>query len=205
MGDYMRFGVQWYYWLILLAAIILLFFVWRKAMAASKARRERLKKEAAIWKRDYELREKFSILTESKIKETEDLELLHGIAMNIQVMLEKEIDMNTAFSAMPIEKQYVYCLEYYDEDAKNSLSAFFKNNGAPLVPIIPQALTAIGLTELLPWIELLIPMYDPDSLTSIDYDAIAKADEEFKEAFNSDKLCRSAALYIRENIKIFLS
>ena len=96
----MLFGVQWYYWLILALAIILAIFAWIKAMGASRARRERLKKEAAIWKRDYDLRQNFSVLTDDKIKETEETELLHGVALNIQVMLEKQQDMTDAFNSM---------------------------------------------------------------------------------------------------------
>ena len=57
----MLFGLQWYYWLILLVAVVLTIFAWSKALKSSKARRERLKKEAAIWKRDYELRERFAV------------------------------------------------------------------------------------------------------------------------------------------------
>ena len=89
----MLFGVQWYYWVILLVAIIIAIFAWSKALKAGKERREKMKKEAAIWKRDYELREKFTILTEEKLNSTEETELLHGVAMNIQVKLEKANDI----------------------------------------------------------------------------------------------------------------
>mgnify|MGYP006932848907 CR=1 FL=1 len=93
----MIFGLQWYYWLILIVTIILTLIVWKKALTASKIRREKLKKEAAIWQRDYDLRQKYSVLTEEKIKECEDSELLHAVAMNIQVSLENATNMNDAF------------------------------------------------------------------------------------------------------------
>ena len=176
----MLWGVQWYYWAILLGAIILAIFAWRKAFIASRERRERLKREGAIWKRDYDLRQKYSVLTLEKLKETEDTELLHAVAMNIQVFLENETNMNEAFSALSKEKQVVYALEYFDEDAKNSLSTFFKNNGAPLVPIIPEALEAVGATKYIEIVNSILPMYDPDSDVSIDYTVISAADEKFK-------------------------
>lgn len=201
----MLFGVQWYYWLILLIAIILLFFAWSKALKTSKARRERLKKEAAIWKRDYELREKFAVLTADKIKETEETELLHGVAMNIQVMLENEVDMAKKFEELPDEKKYIYTLEYFDEDAQKSLSSFFKNNGAPLVPVVPDALTAIGCDKYISIITPLMEMYDPDSEVSVDNGIIAKADEEFSSVYNSDELCRLSARFIINNKDIFLN
>lgn len=201
----MLFGVQWYYWLILAVAIVLAIFAWIKAMEASRARRERLKKEAAIWKRDYDLRQNFSVLTEDKLKETEDTELLHGVAMNIQVMLENKSDMTTSFNEMPNEKKFIYALEYFDEDAKQSLSTFFKNNGAPLVPLIPQALTTIGAEKYLPLITEIAPMYDEDSEVSIDYALVEKADIKFAEAYDSVELCRLSAEFIRKNKNIFLN
>ncbi len=201
----MLWGVQWYYWAILLGAIILAIFAWRKAFIASRERRERLKREGAIWKRDYDLRQKYSVLTLEKLKETEDTELLHGVAMNIQVFLENESNMNEAFSALSKEKQFVYALEYFDEDAKNSLSTFFKNNGAPLVPIIPEALEAVGATKYIEIVNSILPMYDPDSDVSIDYTVISAADEKFKEIYDSDEFCRIVADYIKKNKEIFLN
>lgn len=201
----MLFGVQWYYWLILLVAVIVAIFAWRKALITSKERRERLKKEAAIWQRDYNLREEFGVLTETKLSETEETELLHGVAMNIQIKLENRVDMSSAFSSLPLEKQYIYALEYFDEDAKKSLSDFFRNNGAPLVPIVPDALTAIGCEKYIPILSPVMDMFDPDSEVSVDYDIIAKADAEFSEQYNSAELCRKAGQYIIKNKNIFLN
>ena len=201
----MLWGVQWYYWALLLGAIILAIFAWRKVLISSRERRERLKREGAIWKRDYDLRQKFSVLTLEKLKETEDAELLHGVAMNIQVFLENANNMNDAFNSLPKEKQYVYALEYFDEDAKNSLSTFFKNNGAPLVPIIPEALAVIGAQKYIDLVNSILPMYDPESDVSIDYTVISAVDEKFKEIYNSDELCRLSAAYIKNNKEIFLN
>lgn len=200
----MLLGVKWYYWVILVAAAIGAILLWSKAMKASRERRERLRREGAVWKRDYELREKFSVLTAEKINETAESELLHGVAMHIQVKLEKEPDMNGAFEGLTEQEKFIYALEYFDEDCKNSLSAFFKNNGAPLVPVIPSALTAVGANKYTDIVTSLMPMYDPDSDISVDYGVIAKADEEFKGLFDSDELCRLCAAYIKKHKEIFL-
>lgn len=201
----MIFGVKWYLWLVLLLAVVLLIFTWHKAMEASRKRRERLKKEAAIWKRDYDLRQNFSVLTETKIKETDDSELLHGVAMNIQVALENTPDMNAFFNDLPNEKKYIYALEYFDEDCKTSLSCFFRNNGAPLVPIIPEALCVVGFESYVDFFKKLYPMFDEESDVSIDLSLIAKTDEEFASVFDSDALCRACSQYIKNNKEIFLS
>ncbi len=200
----MLFGVQWYYWVILSVAIILAVILWIKALKSGKERRERLKKEAAIWKRDYDLREKYTVLTEEKLKSAEETELLHGVAMNIQVVLEKATDMTESFNALPNEKKFIYALEYFDEDAKKGLSAFFKNNGEPLISIVPDALNAIGAGKYVDSYATLLPMYDPDSEVSVDYAVIGRVDEEFSEIYNSDELCRMSAKYILKNKEIFL-
>lgn len=201
----MLFGVQWYYWVILLVAIIIAIFAWSKALKAGRERREKMRKEAAIWKRDYELREKFTILTEEKLNSTEEAELLHGVAMNIQVRLEKSSDMTESFNSLPDEKKYIYALEYFDEDAKKALSAFFQNNGEPLLSIVPDALNAIGAGKYIEHYGTLLPMYDPDSEVSVDYNLIGKTDEEFASLYNSDELLRLGAKYILKNKDIFLS
>ncbi len=200
----MIFGVQWYYWLILAIAIVGCIFAWAKALNASRERRKKMKKEAAIWRRDYELREKYSVLTEEKLRQCNDTELLHAVAMNIQVQLENAIDMNSAFNLLSDEKKNIYTLEYFDEDCKEKLSDFFKNNGAPLVPNIFNALNAIKADELISFVKTLYPMYDPDSDVSVDYPLIQKTDEEFKSIYDSDKLCRLSAIYIKNNINKYL-
>lgn len=201
----MLWGVQWYYWLILAVAVILAVILWIKAIASSKERRERLKREAAIWKRDYELRESYTVLTEEKLKSAEETELLHGVAMNIQVALEKSDDMTASFNALPNEKKYIYALEYFDEDAKKNLSEFFKNNGEPLVSVVPYALNSVGAGKYTEFFGKLMPMYDPDSEESVDYTLISQVDEEFSEKYDSDELCRLCAKYILKNRALFLS
>ena len=115
------------------------------------------------------------------------------------VHLKKDIKHN-----LPVEKQYIYALEYFDEDAKEKLSLFFKNNGAPLTTLIPEALIAIKCDNLVNSVTKILPMYDDDSDVSIDYGVIEKTDEEFKAVYDSALLCRYAAKYIKDNKEIFL-
>lgn len=200
----MLWGVKWYFWVILLVTAILAIFMWKKALSTSKERRARLKAEGEIWKRDYDLRQNFSFLTAQKLERTPSDELLHGVAMNIQVALEKESNMNAAFELLPIEKKYIYTLEYFNEDAKKNLSVFFKNNGSPLIGLAGDSLEAINLGFLKKYTDRLFPMYFEDNEVSIDYSVVDLTDSEFKEAFNSDTLCRNAADYIITNKEIFL-
>ena len=200
----MLFGVQWYLWVLLLIVSVLAVFAWIKAISASKLRHEKLKREAEIWKKDYELRQEFKTLTQEKLNSTPVNKILSGVCMNIQIDLENETDMNDAFLALPQEKKFIYCLEYFDEDVKKSLSTFFKNNGAPLTDFVTQAIKAVGYNEILPFVETVYPMYDDNSDVSIDYVLIEKTDDKFKEVYNSSKLYDLVAKYIKSNKEIFI-
>lgn len=201
----MLFGVQWYLWVLLLIVSVLAIFVWIKAISASKIRREKLKKEAEIWKKDYELRQEFKTLSLEKLNSTPVNKILSGVCMNIQIELENAQDMNEAFLSLPNEKQYIYCLEYFDEDVKEELSHFFKNNGSPLTDYIIESLNAVKYTEILPLIEAIYPMYDDNSEVSIDYRTIEKTNEKFKETYNANTLYDLVARYIKENKEIFVN
>ena len=201
----MLFGVQWYLWVLLVIVSILAIFVWIKAMSASRIRREKLKKEAEIWKKDYELRQEFKTLTLEKINSTDTNKMLSGVCMNIQIELENAPDMNEAFLKLPEEKKYIYCLEYFDEDSSKSLSTFFKNNGSPLTDFITQAIRTVGYEDILPLIETIYPMYDDNSDVSIDYTVIDKTDDKFKEIYNSNKLYELVSKYVKLNKEIFIN
>ena len=201
----MLFGVQWYLWVLLVIVSILAIFVWIKAMSASRIRREKLKKEAEIWKKDYELRQEFKTLTLEKINSTDTNKMLSGVCMNIQIELENAPDMNEAFLKLPEEKKYIYCLEYFDEDSSKSLSTFFKNNGSPLTDFITQAIRTVGYEDILPLIETIYPMYDDNSDVSIDYTVIDKTDDKFKEIYNPNKLYELVTKYVKLNKEIFIN
>ena len=201
----MLFGVQWYLWVLLVVVSILAVFAWIKAMAASRIRREKLRKEAEIWKKDYELRQEFKTLTLEKLNSTNTNKMLSGVCMNIQIELENANDMNEAFLNLPEEKKFIYCLEYFDEDATKSLSTFFKNNGSPLTDFLTHALKTIGYEEILPLIETVYPMFDENSEVSIDYTVVDKTDDKFKEIYNQNKLYELVAKYIKLNKEIFIN
>ena len=200
----MLFGVQWYLWVLLLVVSFLAIFVCIKASAASRIRREKLKKEAEIWKKDYELRQEFRTLSLEKLNSTDNNKMLSGVCMNIQIELENAPDMNEAFFKLPDEKKYIYCLEYFDEDAIKSLSTFFKNNGAPLTDFVIDAIKTVGYNDILSLVETLYPMYDDNSDVSIDYAVIEKTDDKFKEIYNRNKLYDLVTKYVKANKEIFI-
>ena len=140
-----------------------------------------------------------------KLNSTDINKMLSGVCMNIQIELENADDMNEAFLNLPEEKKFIYCLEYFDEDATKSLSTFFKNNGSPLTDFLSHALKTIGYEEILPLIETVYPMYDENSEVSIDYTVVDKTDDKFKEIYNQNKLYELVAKYIKMNKEIFIN
>lgn len=197
-------GPLWYHWLLLAAAAALAVFAWVKALKASRKRRERLRREGELWKLDARLREEYRLLTAEKLQSADDEDLLRGVAMNIQMALEKEPDMNAAFAALSPARRAVYALDVFAGDAPKGLSVFFRSNGYPLLPETAPALAAIGETEYLPLLEKLGPMFDPDSEVSVDNDVIAEADEQFRALYKPADLYQKAAAFIRANKTDFL-
>ncbi len=198
--------MHWYYWPILGILVILTGFMWAIAMKSSKKRRELIEREKALFRRDNELRRDFLKLTEEKIRDTADERLLSGIAMNIQIPLEAQTDMIAAFNLLPLEKQYVYTLEYFGEDTNKGLSEFFKANGRPLITIAPDALLAIGLKSIAALALQMLPMCDDDNdEISVDTALRDSLDASFDEQFDRTAFYTNAAKYIRDNDKIFLS
>ncbi len=197
--------MQWYYWPVLGILVLVTAFVWYKALKSSKARRARVEREEALFKRDKELRRDFATLTEEIFQNTDDERLLSGVAMNIQIPLEPQTDMTPAFLLLPPEKQYVYTLEYFGEDTKKGLSEFFKANGRPLITLAPEALRAIGLFSTAALSEQMLPMCDDeDETVSVDPALKESLNIAFNEEFDRAAFVAAAAKYIRDNKEIFL-
>lgn len=197
--------MEWYHWLILALLTVAVVLAWMKALKAGKKRRERLKAETERLKRESELRRDFKVLTAELLKDTPDERLLAGVAMSIQLPLEKEADMTVPFKELPREKQYIYTLEYFFEDCEKSLSNFLRCNGQPLIGLAPEALRAVGLDEAAATVSEMLPMLDDnDEETSFDSEKCERLDAEFAKIYNPQALLAAAADYIKKNQNIFI-
>ena len=197
--------MEWYHWLILALLTVAVVLAWMKALKAGKKRRERLKAETERLKRESELRRDFKVLTAELLKDTPDERLLAGVAMSIQLPLEKEADMTVPFKELPREKQYIYTLEYFVEDCEKSLSNFLRCNGQPLIGLAPEALRAVGLDEAAATVSEMLPMLDDnDEETSFDSEKCERLDAEFAKIYNPQALLAAAADYIKKNQNIFI-
>lgn len=128
MADALR--QYWYLGIALIAAVILTLWVIKKAaQASSRAHAER---EAQMKKLEYEsgVLKEFSELSEEKLRNADSKRAFDGVAMNIQRYLEKQSNMNAAFSALSDSQRQIYALYYLIDDSKKGLSEF--SNATPL-------------------------------------------------------------------------
>ncbi|MCL2513731.1 MAG: hypothetical protein FWF08_07505 [Oscillospiraceae bacterium] len=185
--------------LLLILSVIVLIFISGKARKAVKKRFGSSQKRMEELKFEAELMDKYSTITPELIKNAEPGELLMGAALNIQKELEKNADINTAFSSLPSEKQHIYALYYFLEDSKDKLSSFFKNNGKPLTAAVLDAFKTYGNDDIYNIVKTEYGMFDEENEEmSIDYEVINKADKGFSQKFNKKDLAlklKNAGIY----------
>ena len=195
MADALR--QYWYLGIALIAAVILTLWVIKKAaQASSRAHAER---EAQMKKLEYEsgVLKEFSKLSEEK-------RAFDGVAMNIQRYLEKQSNMNAAFSALSDSQKQIYALYYLIDDSKKGLSEFFKCNSAPLTPAAREAVDSLFPADAAKAFDSEYRAYDPDDEdTSLIPAEIEKNDAEYAEAMQDFDFYKAAVEIIIENLKDF--
>lgn len=202
MADALR--QYWYLALALVAAVILTLWVIKKAaQASSKAHAER---EAQMKKLEYEsgvLKEFFDI-NEEKLRSADPKRAFDGVAMNIQRYLEKQSNMNAAFSALSDAQKQVYALYYLADDSQKGLSEFFKCNSAPLTPAAREAVDSLFPADAAKAFDSEYMAYDPDDeVTSLIPAEIEKNDAEYAKAMQDFDFYKAAVGMIIKNLKDF--
>lgn len=193
--------------LVLLAIVTV--FVCIKAMLASKKRNEERERIIADIEKEKALRKEFKHVDETTFADGKDnYRLITGMCAHVQQRIEKKEDMTAAFYELSDVEKYVYALGYVFEDSKNGLSDFFRSNGEPLLSTAEKAVREIigeRFSEL--FSAEFIMLDENDETTSVDNDALAKMDEEFKNILceKGNVIYAAVAEYIRSNKAVFLS
>lgn len=193
--------------LVLLAIVTV--FVCIKAMLASKKRNEERERIIADIEKEKALRKEFKHVDETTFADgKDDYRLITGMCAHVQQRIEKKEDMTAAFYELSDVEKYVYALGYVFEDSKNGLSDFFRSNGEPLLSTAEKAVREIigeRFSEL--FSAEFIMLDENDETTSVDNDALAKMDEEFKNILceKGNVIYAAVAEYIRSNKAVFLS
>ena len=193
--DYWQYAVL----LVLVAAGTV--FVWIKAVRAHRAHQVRFHAEEEKLRRMTDLKARYSDLSEEVIAAAPQEDLLAGVALQLQIWLQKQPDMKQAFASLPDEAQYVYALDVFTEDAPRD---FFKKNGTPLLRVITPAFAAIGLTSEVPRVRTLALMYDEtDETTSLDEDVLTQAEKDWADSDLLTQIKLAGAEYIQKNSALF--
>ena len=193
--------------LILLIALTV--FVWCKAITSGKKRNEEREKIIADLEREKALRNEFRNPDESTFSEDkDDYRLIVGMCANVQMRLEKESNMNEAFSELSEVKKNTYCLGYVFEDSKNKLSEYFRSNGEPLLSASKNAVNEViggDFGEI--FNKEFVMLDENDETTSVDNDLLSKYDDQFSNLISEKgtEIYKKTAEYIRSNKDEFLA
>lgn len=125
-----------------LVALLLLgvcVFAWVKATKSSKLRNQKRDAIIAELKREKELRQAFKSPTLAQLEDSPPARLIEGLCSFVQMHLEKQDDIETAFVDLPEAARFVYALGYVLHDGATNLSRFFRKNGQPLTGVAFEA------------------------------------------------------------------
>ena len=147
------------------------------------------------------LKNKYRNITADELAECSDDEILEGFALLTQIDMQKSEDMESFFRALPKEKQYIYVLDVFVQDA--SAKEFYTQNGEILTDIILDALNVIGMTDFACRLSEVAKMYNKDD-ESISFDgaAIDKFDQEINAECVLSEIKRNSAVFIKENFNL---
>ncbi|MCM1364234.1 MAG: hypothetical protein NC122_05140 [Faecalibacterium sp.] len=204
MQDFQAWMAQyWRYVIGLIGVCIVAFFIFRAAMRSYKRYYKRYHEQEAGIKHLLELKEKYQNLTTDVIADAPDDELLEGVALSYQLVLQKEEDMTAQFNKLPQEKQFIYVLDVFVQD--KSVETFFRENGKELTEIIVPALEMLGMDEAAKKAEKVRLMFDEnDDTTSISKNLIEQTEKYFEENEILTKIKLNTAKYIKENAEKFI-
>ncbi len=131
------------YAVIIIALLLLSLFVLFKAVKSGSERSRKVNELMEKMKKDNELLNKYAILTEDVISESEPEELFHGVGLNLQKKVSDNPDMLSEFNLFNDSRKYIYSLFTFFEDAGEGMSAFFSANTKPLTHYAAEAVRLI--------------------------------------------------------------
>lgn len=190
---------------ILAVLIVITLFVCVKAGQASARRGKSNEAILKKLKEENELRNEFSLLTESLIKKSEPSRLFKGVALNLQKKISDAADMNSEFEKLSNEQKSVYALSFVVEDGSGRLSEFFRINGKPVTDIALDIFGRLFDGRAFEIFKNEHDAYDPDNEEkSVFPEETEKLDTEFRTLIDADTICTAGGKYIAENHEKFM-
>lgn len=193
------------YLLIVLAVVsVVAAVIFYFAARAYSRHQKEIKAQKAELDRLIALKEKYKNLTQDVILSADSSELLEGVALSYQLVLQKQDDIEGEFSKMNDDRKDIYALDVFVQDA--SSKEFFSQNGDILRKRIVAAFEKIGMTDFAEKITDIALMYDKDNETvSYDEKVIADFDEYIISNGIIAVIKNKAAEYIKNNYCQFVN
>lgn len=193
------------YLLIVLAVVsVVAAVIFHFAARAYSRHQKEIKAQKAELDRLIALKEKYKNLTQDVILSADSSELLEGVALSYQLVLQKQDDIEGEFSKMNDDRKDIYALDVFVQDA--SSKEFFSQNGDILRKRIVVAFEKIGMSDFAEKITDIALMYDKDNET-VSYDE--KVIVDFDEYIISNGIIavikNKAAEYIKNNYCQFVN
>lgn len=186
--------------IVCIVAAVIFFFA---AKALSRHNREYRAQEKEI-KRLLELKEKYRTLTSDTILNADDNELLEGVALSYQLVLQKQEDIEGSFEEMNDFKKDIYALDVFVQDGKSK--EFFSENGDILRKRIVSALQKIGMENFSQRLSGIALMYDDnDETVSYSEREIEQLDVFISENDILSEIKLKGAQYIKNNYAEFVN
>lgn len=195
----------WYLYLLLIFLIILTVFVCKKAFGAASRHSKEFNESLAKAKRDKELRDAYSELTEEVISSAPADTLFEGTALCMEAKCQKAEDTSAFYDTLSQSQRLVYAYFYLAGDAKkDKLSAFFAQSKKPLTSDALAAAEKILSAEICSIVKEMHDRYDEDNEdASVIPEEIAELDEKFRELTQDTNLFTEGGEFIKKNPKEF--
>lgn len=196
----------WYLYLILFILIILTAFVCKKAFGAALRHSKEFNANLAKLKRDKELRDAYSELTEEVIASAPADTLFEGTALCMEAKCQKLEDTSAFYLSLSDYQKLIYAYFYLAGDAKkDKLSTFFAQSTKPLTSDALAAAEKILSAQAYAIVKDMHDRYDDDNENaSVIPEEIAELDEKFKELTDDINLFAAGGEFIKKNPKEFI-
>lgn len=198
------FSQYWYlviiFFIVLIAAIVILNFA---AKAYSKHAKT-FKEQEAEMKRLLALKERYYSFTRETLIESDEKEILEGVALSYQLRLQKEENPEKAFGELNEEKQLIYVLDVFCGDG--DVKVFYSQNGDIVRNKLGKALDKIGMADFAIKVNRISQMYD-ETNEDVSYSEkeIDKVNAYIEENDIIEKVRLRAANFIKENCDLILN
>ncbi len=201
---------HWYIIPIFAALIALTVFVWIKAIISGEKRKAEREKIIKALEAEKALRNQFKVIDENTFNDTsiDDERLIFGVAMNVQMAIEKLENMSEEYLNLSEAKRFVYALNFVFEDSKYfTLSDFFRSNGEPLLTQSELAVKNVIGGKFSEIFSEMFSMFDENSEASYDEKKLDELNEQFENLMKESKneILSAVSLYIKENKTEFIS